>query len=262
MPGVRRVSEAVAVHWTGRLTVDPREWAAAKRAGRLEGWLEGFRGWKPQVVAPGVVLLGPRKNLVVNTGIGLSADRTFGLTDVTPASAVVNAIGVDNGTADPVPNTNMSAQLNVAGCTLTSGSTSVTTTDTADLAGVAAGMGVSGTGVASGTTVASVDASAGTLTLSAAATASGTETLTFATSTARTILTMSPAASRTGSQVSAGATFTNANVSFVMQRLFLNVSTTDAAGNLYAMTNVFTINMTGFSSWSQSFTPTITFTGS
>lgn len=81
-------------------------------------------------------------------------------------------------------------------------------------------------------------------------------------STSRTIIAMSPAASRSGQQVSCGGTFTNSNVAFVMKRLFLNRSTTDAAGNLYAMTNVFTIDMTSFSSWSQSFTPTITGTGS
>ena len=81
-------------------------------------------------------------------------------------------------------------------------------------------------------------------------------------STSRTIIAMSPAAARTGQQVSCGGTFTNSNVAFVMKRLFLNRSTTDAAGNLYAMTNVFTIDMTSFSSWAQSFSPTVSGTGS
>ena len=81
-------------------------------------------------------------------------------------------------------------------------------------------------------------------------------------STSRTIIAMSPAASRTNQQVSCGGTFTNSNVAFVMKRLFLNSTTTDASGNLYSMTNVFTIDMTAFSSWAQSMTPTITGTGS
>lgn len=257
--GMKPYRAGLAVRWAGELRVDPAELAAAVR----DGWArDGLVGWEATLDAPGQVSFAPRPNLVTTSGVELTLDRTFGLTNVTAQTVVVSAIGVDNGTANPVAGTNMSATLNVTNCTLTSGSANVTTTDTADLAGVAVGMGVTGTDVPSGTTVTAVDPSAGTLTLSANASASTVTTLTFATSTSRTILTMSPAASRTGEQVTAGVTFTNSNVNFVMKRLFLNTSTTDAAGNLYACTNVFTIDLTSFSSWSQSFTPTITASGS
>jgi hypothetical protein len=252
-------SAALAVRWRGDLRVDPTELQRAIR----DGWLaDGVQGWDTEVVGPGRVLFRPKGNLVTNSGINTSLAATFGLTGDS-AYHTINAIGVDNGTGNPVPNTNMSASLNVTGCSLTSGSANGTTTDTADLAGVAVGMGVSGSGVPSGTTITAVNASAGTFTMSANASASGSGlTLTFATSTARTIIAMSPAASRSGQQISCGGTFTNSNVAFAMQRLFLNAGTTDAAGNLYAMTAVFTINMTSFSSWSQAFTPTISGVGS
>lgn len=80
-------------------------------------------------------------------------------------------------------------------------------------------------------------------------------------STARTIIAMS-SSTRSGQVQTCNGTFTQANVSFVMKRLFLNASTVDAAGNLHSMTNVFTIDLTAFSTWSQAFSATVTGTGS
>lgn len=60
-------------------------------------------------------------------------------------------------------------------------------------------------------------------------------------------------------------TVTNATVSFVMKRLFLSAAaagTTDSAGDLYAMTNVFTMDLGGFSTFSQTFTAEATGSGS
>ncbi len=69
------------------------------------------------------------------------------------------------------------------------------------------------------------------------------------------------APTRSGRVVSASSTFTQATVAFVMRRLFLSSGTADAAGSLYAMTNVFSIDLTSFSSWSQTFTAQITGAG-
>ena len=178
---------STGVRWTGTLTVDPTELDRALAA----GWAhDGIDGWEIEPTEPGTVLFMAKPNLVVNSGIDRSLDRTFNLSGTT---GEVDSIGVDNGTSNPTATTSQSAD---------------------------------------------------------------------GSSTARTIIAMSPAASRSGQQVSCGGTFTNSNVSFVMKRLFLNDTTTDAAGNLYSMTNVFTIDMTSFSSWAQSFSPTVSGTGS
>lgn len=74
------------------------------------------------------------------------------------------------------------------------------------------------------------------------------------TSTARTIRAFDATPTEpTTTQVQALGTYTNATVAFVMKRLFLSAGTADAAGSLQAMTGVFTIDFTGFSSWSQTF---------
>lgn len=70
---------------------------------------------------------------------------------------------------------------------------------------------------------------------------------------------------RTTNTVSSEGTFTNSNVNFVMKRLFLSkaaAGTTDSAGDLYAMTDVFAIDLSPFSSWSQTFEATTTGSGS
>lgn len=84
-------------------------------------------------------------------------------------------------------------------------------------------------------------------------------------STSRRIIALDSAATRTNQVVSAVGTFTNANVAFAMKRLFLSkaaAGTTDASGDLIAMTAVFTIDLTAFSTWSQTFTATLTGAGS
>lgn len=71
--------------------------------------------------------------------------------------------------------------------------------------------------------------------------------------------------SRAAKVVTASGTFTNSNSNFVHKRLFLSAAaagTTDAAGDLAAMTNVFTIDLTGFSSFSQTYSATYTGAGS
>lgn len=63
--------------------------------------------------------------------------------------------------------------------------------------------------------------------------------------------------SRNAKVVSSDGTFTDANVAFVIKRLFLSAAaagTADAAGDLQAMTDVFTHDNTPFSSWSETFT--------
>lgn len=70
---------------------------------------------------------------------------------------------------------------------------------------------------------------------------------------------------RTGNVLSMDGTFTQANVSFVMKRLFLSAAaagTTDSAGDLYSMTDAFSIDFTSFSTWSITFTATVTGVGS
>lgn len=81
----------------------------------------------------------------------------------------------------------------------------------------------------------------------------------------RRLVTFDAAPSRTGQTMSVSGTFTQASVSFVMRRLFLSAAaagTTDAAGDLYAMTEPFTIDLTPFSTWSQTFEALVTGSGS
>lgn len=179
-----------SVWWQAWLTVDAHELDRALRA----GWArDGVDGWRVERRAPGQVLLLPKPNLVVSSGVRRGLHKTFGITTVDAQTLFVDSIGVDNGTGTPTSTTALSGD---------------------------------------------------------------------GTSTSRTIIAMSPAATETSNVVSVGGTFTQATVSFVMKRLFLNRSTTDATGNLHSMTNPFTIDLTGFSSWSQAFTATITGTGS
>ena len=182
--------ENSAVRWSGLLTVDAHELDQAVK----NGWhVDGVEGWRIERRGPDQVLFLPKPNLVVNSGINRSLDRTFGITTTDGQTVVIDSIGVDNGTANPGSGTSQSADGN---------------------------------------------------------------------STSRTIIAMSPAASRASQVVSFGGTFTQATVAFVMKRLFANKTTTDAANNLHSMTNVFTIDLTSFSSWSQAFTGTVTGTGS
>lgn len=84
-------------------------------------------------------------------------------------------------------------------------------------------------------------------------------------STNRRLVAFDAAPVRTGLTVSSEGTFTDSNVSFVMKRLFLSraaAGTTDTTGDLYAMTNVFTIDLTSFATWSQTFEATTTGSGS
>ena len=84
-------------------------------------------------------------------------------------------------------------------------------------------------------------------------------------STNRRLVALDATATRTNQTVSSSGTFTNSNVSFIMKRLFLSkatAGTTDSAGDLIAMTNVFSIDLTSFSSWNQTFTTQLTATGS
>lgn len=84
-------------------------------------------------------------------------------------------------------------------------------------------------------------------------------------SSSRRIVAFDSVATRTNQVVSASGTFTQATVAFAMKRLFLGkaaAGTTDASGDLYAMTSVFTIDLTSFSTWSQTFTAQVTGTGS
>lgn len=84
-------------------------------------------------------------------------------------------------------------------------------------------------------------------------------------STNRRIIAFDSTPIRTDQTVSASGTFTDANVSFVMKRLFLSkasAGTSDSAGDLYSMTVVFTIDLTSFSSFSQTFEAQVTGAGS
>jgi hypothetical protein len=179
-----------SVWWTGSLAVDPSELARALKAGWAQ---DGVAGWRVEQRGPGRILFLPKPNLVVDSGVTRSQDRTFGITTTDAQTVIVDSIGVDNGTVNPTGTTALSADGN---------------------------------------------------------------------STSRTLIAMSPAATRAGKIVSAGGTFTQANVAFPMKRLFLNKTTTDASGNLHSMTNVFTIDLTTFSTWQQAFTATVTGTGS
>lgn len=84
-------------------------------------------------------------------------------------------------------------------------------------------------------------------------------------STNRRLVSFDATPGRTGQVLSILGTFTQANVSFVMKRLFLSAAaagTTDGAGDLYSMTNVFTIDFTAFATWSLTFTATVSGVGS
>lgn len=84
-------------------------------------------------------------------------------------------------------------------------------------------------------------------------------------SSSRRIVALDSTASRAAQVVTAIGTFSNSTVAFAMKRLFLSkaaAGTTDASGDLIAMTNVFVIDLTAFSSWSQTFTATLTGAGS
>lgn len=86
----------------------------------------------------------------------------------------------------------------------------------------------------------------------------------------KTIITFDSAATRLNQVVTCIGTFTQANVNFIMKRLFLsntaatltNSATADDANSLHSMTNRFTIDLTSFATWSQTFTATVTGTGS
>lgn len=84
-------------------------------------------------------------------------------------------------------------------------------------------------------------------------------------STNRRIVLFDSTPTRASQVVTCLGTFTQANVAFTMKRLFLSkaaAGTTDAVNDLYAMTNVFTMDMSGFTTWSQTFTAEVTGTGS
>ena len=86
----------------------------------------------------------------------------------------------------------------------------------------------------------------------------------------KTLLAFDSTPTRASQTVTSIRTFTNSNVNFIMKRLFLsrhtaditNSTSADTAGTLYSMTNVFTIDFTGISSWSLVFSATVTATGS
>lgn len=85
----------------------------------------------------------------------------------------------------------------------------------------------------------------------------------------KTLLLFDSTPTRTANVVTAVRTFTNANVNFIMKRLFLsahtaditNATTADTAGTLYSMTNVFTIDFTGITTWTAVFSATVTGVG-
>lgn len=181
--------ENASVFWTGALRVDPDE---LRDAIRHDWHRDGLVGWHLRHVdeATGLVLLAPKPNLVVNSGINRRLDRLFGIGG---PPAAVDSMGVDNGTANPGASTDRSADGN---------------------------------------------------------------------STSRTILAFDSTATRSNQVVSCVRTFTNSNVAFTMKRLFLSAGTGDAAGTLHSMTNVFTMDLSAFSTWSQTFTAQVTGTGS
>jgi hypothetical protein len=86
----------------------------------------------------------------------------------------------------------------------------------------------------------------------------------------KTIILFDATPTRTNQIASATGTFSQATVNFIMKRLFLsataatltNSATADDANSLYAMTNRFTIDLTPFTTWQQTFTGTVTGTGS
>ena len=84
-------------------------------------------------------------------------------------------------------------------------------------------------------------------------------------STNRRIVLFDATPTRTALVVSALGTFTQATVAFTIKRLFLSkaaAGTTDSAGDLYAMTDVFTLDLSAFTTWSQTFEADVTGAGS
>lgn len=94
-------------------------------------------------------------------------------------------------------------------------------------------------------------------------------------SSAQTLRTFDSIATRVASVVTAAGTFNDTTtggigaVGFAMKRLFLsahtanitNAASADAAGSLYSMTNVFTVDFTSIATWAAVFAATVTFTG-
>jgi len=84
-------------------------------------------------------------------------------------------------------------------------------------------------------------------------------------STNRRLVAFDSTPTRASLVVSASGTFTQANVSFVIKRLFLSratAGTTDSAGDLIAMTDVFTHDNTPFTAWDATYTLEYTGAGS
>ncbi len=178
--------------WTGLFKADQYEIEKAIKG----GWhKDAIKGWNVKWIRNGELILLPKPNLTVNSGIQNILDRAFSIGG--PPTAI-QTIGVDNGTSNPV-----------AG-------------DTNSTAG----------------------------------------------SSSRRLVAFDSTATRSSQTVSASGTFTNSNVTFIMKRLFLSkaaAGTTDSAGDLIAMTNVFTLDfITGspFSSFSQTFTSQLVGVGS
>src|SRR5258708_4122370 len=99
------------VHWTGRLLVPTRQ----LRDAIAGGWLRtGIAGWRPVDVGVvdgerSLVVLAPKPNLVVNVGINRGLDLLMGING---PPAVVDSMGVDNGTVNPTSGTTRSADGN------------------------------------------------------------------------------------------------------------------------------------------------------
>ncbi len=184
------------VQWSGRLAVpDLHEWERALKDGFLQ---DGIDGWDAQVVAPGELLLLPKPNLVVNTGINMRLDRLFAINGPPAAVAKMGIDAADVTNVDPTSTTS----------------------------------------------------------------SSGTNK--------KTIIAFDATATRTAQVLTAVGTYTQANVNFIMKRLFLsntaatltNSATADDANSLHSMTNRFTIDLTSFATWSQTFSGAVTGTGS
>jgi len=86
----------------------------------------------------------------------------------------------------------------------------------------------------------------------------------------KTIIAFDSTPTRASQVVSCVGTFDQTEVNFTMKRLFLsntasvltNTTTADTAGSLHSMTNVFTLDLSAFTTWAQTFTATVTGTGS
>lgn len=88
-----------ACYWSGTLSADPRVLDRENLNDRIDGW-----DWER--TSDHQVLLLPKKNLVVSTGIDRSVQRLFGLAG---APAIVDSMGVDNGTSNATAATGTSA---------------------------------------------------------------------------------------------------------------------------------------------------------